>query len=147
VSRVAERVGRRGAILVVLGGFWVVIGLGALLNPGERFTQPGATEVLAIMDAPAWGLLWTAGGLVALVAGLGARRWPHSDWGFAALAVPSFIWGWCYAWSWMLWHFTDGAQGRDVGWGTALVYWALTVGVLFAARAVNPPPSAPPPPP
>lgn len=98
VNSLIERVGRRKAILVVLGSIWVLIGVSILLRApmtpvsGVLFTYlPGWVRVL----------LWASSGTIALIAAAIPEKEPKPEAiGFAALyimpaerAVSYFI-GW-----------------------------------------------------
>jgi hypothetical protein len=113
------RWGRRAAFLVTFGALYIGVGTNFLITEQSRFAAIPAFGV--ILDSRWWGLLWLAGGLVALgTAGIGRRDGP----GFAGLLVPAGLWVIFYA-ATVIFRF--GALGG------LLVYVLTVVTILIVA--------------
>lgn len=120
-ARLRTRLGHRGAILLVLGGLYVVLGWARHDNP-----PPSHTEVFLV--SPAGYIGWAIAGLVAVAfafvsrSSKVARDWP----GFVALTIPPVMWTFAYWWSWIEWTATDGAYGYEDGLRSGIVFAAVS---------------------
>lgn len=116
----ARRLGRRGAILTVVGAGWVHYGVGVISAP--RVGTERATEVLrAVAPMHVWGWGWVAAGALALGA-----AWSGSvrvqGWGFRAAAPPPLVWAGAYGTAGVLQDFPAAWQSAGV--------WLVISGVL-----------------
>lgn len=107
-SKVGLYFGRRGSILVLFGGMYVMIGVGFAAIQVDRFSQPGPGGPLEFMDTVPWpGIFWIACGAVALVNGCIRRLVRNEDaFGYGALAMPPMLWTLAYTVSFGCWAFS-----------------------------------------
>lgn len=117
-----RQLGRRGAILLCYGTVWSLYGYAQLVSPQPD--QRGLTLAIQMLPLDAWGWLWIACGLIALVS-----AWLRQgvDWaGF--LALPLIVL------PWMLSYLTAWLQGDyPRGWVSAAVWTVIAVPVLVVA--------------
>lgn len=101
-----RHIGRRGAVLIVLGVVWTLYGT-ALIAGLARAPYPDEAYVWHEQIPPSVrGLLWIVSGLVA--AWWASSRPPHDRWGFATIIVmPTVVFG-SFATSFVVWLFTPG---------------------------------------
>jgi hypothetical protein len=125
---VGRRLGRRGTILGAYGTVWMLIGYGQIMEPQPD--QRGLTLLLGWLPLQAWGCLWIAAGLLAVVcAWLPQGR----DWlGFLSLMAIVLPWMLSYLVSW--WPM----QVFSRGWVAAVVWSAITVPVGVVAGWAEP---------
>lgn len=118
--RVARTVGRRGAVLSLLGIIAALYGVSLLTVPPVPHPI-GLRLLLGVMSLHGWGFTLTAAGVVAMLsAPLPERRdWP----GFAALVLVWLPWSLSFFASW--WPAGENPRG-----------WVS--GVIFAAFAAIP---------
>jgi hypothetical protein len=81
----ARKLGRRGAVLVILGFGFIAVGLGDLL------TQEHSWFLHLPVPTLATAVLWMAAGAVAVEASFTRKRRDHTGRGFAALVVPLIV--------------------------------------------------------
>ena len=119
---------------MALGGIaWIVIGLGFVSVPVERFSRPGPGGPLQFLDDwPIFAILWIVGGSIAVVMSFLRRKLPAraDQIGFLSLATPSFVWSASYFWSYYLHIITSGGIGRADSWRPGVVYM-VAVGLLL----------------
>jgi hypothetical protein len=128
VRRLSKRLGRRGAILLSYGGVWAIIGYGQITSPQPD--QRGLRILLERMPLDAWGWLWVASGLIAIVS---AWLPPGHDWpGFLALPLMVLPWTASYLVAWLTGDFPRG-------WVAAVVWGAIAAPVLVVAGWREPP--------
>lgn len=119
----ANRLGRRGASLLILAGVYLLIGASILIADPE----PDSSEVVIyqMLPAPARaGIWWAAAGGAAWAA---TRRGPGRDGaGFVVVMVPLLIRALSHLWSsasWLLsWIGQEPQIGTPHGWMTAAVW-------------------------
>lgn len=119
VRRLGRALGRRGTILGAYGTVWAIIGWGQIAAPQPD--QRGLTLLLQLMPLQAWGCLWIAAGLVAIVCAFLPQGVDVP--GFVALMLIVLPWMLGYLVSW--WPL--GVFPR--GWLAAVVWFAITVPV------------------
>lgn len=122
----AARFGRRTLILLHGGGAWLIFGWAIYTIPVHRFSGPSEVGlVLSWLDSPLTGLLWLAGGGLAIVNAPLRKRWGGRDViGFVGLTVPPIVWFLAYLWSAIVYLVPGGAVGTDRS-VVGLVNWYL----------------------
>ncbi len=86
-----ERIGRRGASLLLFGLGYVFIGLGQTYTVSPQATLMGLTYILRVVSIEHWGLVWIGCGIIAM-GGAFTRRPGRDLFGFVALAFMAAIW-------------------------------------------------------
>lgn len=125
-AQAARRVGRRGAVLLVLGIISTLYGASLIADPPP--TAQSLRPLFHYAPIPAWGVAWVAAGLCALVC-VPLRR----DWlAFTGLYLISTPWCLYYLVSWLV-----GLNPR--GWITAALFAAIG-GVAAVCAGWNDPP-------
>lgn len=140
-NRVMHHLGRRGAVLVLFGAAWTIIGYGTATVHQDRFSHPGGP--LAFMDTAYPAFIWVIGGLVALSNGFLRRRFHNEDAaGYAGLMIPCMLWTGGYVASYTLWLWSqltgDAMYGNRQGLLGAAVYAVLVVTVYIIANWPDP---------
>ncbi|HWU23274.1 MAG TPA: hypothetical protein VN088_17175 [Nocardioides sp.] len=129
--RLSEHLGRRGALLTLKGVIASLYGYGQIAAP-----QPdprGLHLLLKAMPLHAWGALWVAAGIIALVC---AWLPPRRDWpGYLAVWAISASWAMAYLVSW--WPLGENPRG----WVAAAIFGAFG-GVCLVAIGWEEPPRA-----
>jgi hypothetical protein len=148
VDRLAmlHRVGRRGAILILIGAIWVVFGTTMLGDQIDRFSRPGPGGALQFLDMAWTGAMWLIGGAVAFVVGIlhdRERVGTHDAVGFNALALPPMLFVFFYAWSAAL--NLVGPDGNPRAWLGMIIQTAVVTMLLIIAGWPEPPDSNPSP--
>lgn len=126
--RLSRALGRRGAILLSYGTVWALYGYAQITSPQPD--QRGLQPILERVPLTAWGCLWVATGLTAIVS-----SWmPQGrDWvGFLALPAMVLPWMTSYLLAWLMGDFPRG-------WVAALVWGVIAVPVLVVAGWREPP--------
>lgn len=130
VGRVADRVGRRGAVLSLKGLMALLYGYAQLIAPAVD--TRGMHLLLQLMPPRCWAWAWMTAGSVALVSAWLRQGW---DWlGFAGIYLVAAPWSLSYLASWGLY---DNARG----WIAALI-WAAFGGVAAICTGWAEPPRA-----
>jgi hypothetical protein len=112
--RLRQRLGRRGAILVLKGTIATLYGLGQLTTPTAD--RRGLCLLLRHVPLTTWAWLWIAVGATALVC---AWLPPRRDWpGFLAVWAITAPWSMAYLVSWWPLHETSS------GWVPAVIFGA-----------------------
>lgn len=134
-----QRIGRRGACLLVFGFIPAMTGAALFLQPKDRSGRPRTIPILELIaPAEVWSAIWIALGVATMVTSF--LSWKAQRIGFVlAYALPLF-WGAALIVSWL--------TGRLVtGWIAALVYLGYCSLVVVIAGweepAVLPPASLP----
>lgn len=122
VRRVARRLGRRGAILLLKGVIATLYGYGQLIQPIPD--RRGLRLLLDVMPLHAWGVAWMCAGVIALVCAWlgGDHDWP----GYLAVWLISVPWALSNLLSW--WPL--GTNPR--GWIAASIFGAFGLVCLVA---------------
>jgi hypothetical protein len=128
--------GRRGAVLLILGIAWVLQGARVAVRP---YSPPEHLHEML----PGWlrvGMWVVAGGIAVYAA---FRRHPGQDTpGFVALMVPLGIRAFSYVWGSFTWLFTE--QGSAVAALDATLWIVLVVLVVTIAGWAEPRPQGDP---
>jgi hypothetical protein len=143
--RTTERIGRRGAILVITGLIWLCYGFAVFAHPrSQRFSTPTQPEPIYVFDLLQnhWmGVVWFLCGIVAIVCGLLRSRrtiHPRDGIGFNAILVPSILWTLLYLWSQIIYWFTGGVYGNPGALFGFLVWALVTAFILIIAGWPDP---------
>lgn len=139
--RIFRLLGRRGLLLIFMGGLWTVFGLTLILTPNapHRFTQANSpAPILGLLDESAIGWLWIVAGCMALFTALfRMRRHGNDAWGFNALLAPAIVWSIGYIWSIALWA-TTGLYGRPTSASGATVWLIVCTFIMLLAGWPDP---------
>lgn len=146
-ARMIVWVGTRGVCLLILGFLWTILGVGFLINPMERFSKPGSGGILDFLDkGPGvfiFASMWVVGGFVAIIVAIQRPITCKDDLGFNGIALPPFLWGMGYWWSWVLNQVSDGEFGRPNTYVAGIVYWSITILMMFLSRHLSDHPKGP----
>lgn len=138
-AHIADRLGRRGTVLVLIGIIWVGYGISiCLIDHPDRFSSTGPDGPLQFMDAREWCVPWLACGLFALGYGLRGRKLASDTGAFMALLGPPFLWTIMFLWSFAVAVATGGHHGRSTSWLGALVWAVAVVFILVIAGWADP---------
>lgn len=122
--------GRRGAVLLLIGTTWLVQGVGILAGGWQPIPLPPIHDAIPLLARAA---LWVgAGGLAVLAA---TRRHPGRDtYGFAAaITVPSTM---VALWlADLVWSVASRAPGERIAGGAVAAYTWATVAMLLLTTA------------
>ncbi len=120
--RLGRALGRRGAILLSYGIVWAIIGYGQITSPAPDLR--GLRLLLQTMPLDAWGWIWVASGIIAIVSAWlpQGRDWP----GFLALPLMVLPWMVSYLLAWIIGDFPRG-------WVATVVWGAIAAPVLVVA--------------
>jgi len=118
-------IGRRGAVLLILGVIWVFIGISTLVDP---YASGGPELGLFHQALPPW-LRATAWMVTALVAIASAWRvaGKRDDLGYMALILMPMVRTASFTWAWLIHLIPGGANGAPNGWLGAIVWGTVTV--------------------
>ncbi|MEV8043576.1 hypothetical protein AB0P02_06945 [Streptomyces griseoluteus] len=133
--RLGKQLGRRGALLTMKGTIATLYGYGQIAQPARD--QRGLCLLLKAMPLDAWGGVWMAAGLTALVC---AWLPPRRDWpGFLAVWGITAPWSMSYLVAW--WPLGEHPRG----WVAALIFGAFGAVCLVAIGWEEPPARSEPP--
>lgn len=130
IHRVAEyfreKMGRKGAILAILGLSWILNGY-AIAN--EVALQPDSAQGLFHLALPIWlrVLIWSGTGAVAVLCS-GFRPPRYHATGYAVLMFPAAERALSYLAGWII-ELVNG-QGYPNGWASSII-WFGVVGILL----------------
>lgn len=121
--RIGFRLGRRGAVLVLFGVIYGLIGINYIQG---NLSPTGAANLhlaLRWMPIQGWGVVWVVGGCLALI----ASHWPPGKdwWGYGVLSALSV--------SWCAFSGTGALYGAHYWLSGVLVYACLTAVLLMVA--------------
>ena len=112
--------GRRGMMLLLLGGLWIWLGLNVPMTPAH---VPGLWHTF--IWEPVWIAEWVVPGLVALV-----FAWRTVDWpGWALLMLAPIIRASSLISGWVMWMLPDGIEGYPMGLWQSILYLFM-IGVV-----------------
>lgn len=115
-----DRVGRRGAALLLFAVIDLIIGWSMLGPVGEQLRAvPAYRAAVAVAPPCVWAGVWITVGLICLSQSPRRRDWP----GFAAAVAVKAVWGGCFLYSWLVFRV-------DRAWVGA-VTWGLVAGLVF----------------
>ncbi|GAC1387131.1 MAG: hypothetical protein NVSMB4_14010 [Acidimicrobiales bacterium] len=127
--RVFGRLGRRGTVLLIIGGMWLLIGASIPSDPTRSAYYPELIHLL-IPDPIRVGL-WVLTGLVAILSAWRKPGWSDAL-GFSALVVMPTVRCLSYAWGWIVGalDLTGGHPGiaRD---GISALVWAAAAVLII----------------
>lgn len=126
-----DRIGRRGAVLLILGIVWIVYGY-------TIGTVPHAVGALGILDkipTAVWAAMWIGCGAVA-AGHCGVTR-AHDGRGFTLLAIPPAVWAFGLWWAEVT--YLAGVGGTPYSWAAAIIWTGLAALVVIVAGWVEPP--------
>lgn len=123
--RLRKTLGRRGAVLALLGAGKVCYGMSFILHPEPD--PRGLNLLTSVADIRCWAGLWVVCGLVTFACAW--LRIGRDRWGFIAGMVPPFVWGAAFLW---------GAITGDYPRGLTMAGWFATghVGVILWSASV-----------
>lgn len=115
-----RRFGFRGALLILFGLTWIILGIGVIAIGGEVPNLPHTLVPTQIRCA-----LWVASGVIAIIAGVRRTRLDKIGWValyfMPALKSASYLWGTAE-------YVLDGG-GYALGWIGGVIY-GLFVGII-----------------
>lgn len=128
IKHPAARLGRRGGVLLILGGIWFFVGVSTITDP---YAAGGPQLGLFHQALPSWlnATLWMGTSLSAMSAAWrpAGRR---DDWGYMALILMPTVRAASYTWAWLLHLIPGGPDGAPNGWLGAIV-WGTVVILIF----------------
>lgn len=147
--RTKGRLGRRGAMMILLGATYVLIGYGDATRPAPDVAGAWHLQV----DSHIRGIAWAVTGLVAVVfalvrphstpPGVAPEFWRTDTPGWLALYVVPVLVITSYGGSWALWTLTDQAQvpavGDPMAWYNAVLRVPFVLIVLICSGWVENP--------
>jgi len=123
LKRRPSHLGRRGAVLLILGVIWFFIGISIITDPRVGI---GQNQGLLHEESPTWlrATLWIGTALFALSSAwrIAGRR---DDWGYMALILMPLVRTMSYLWAWLINLF--GGQGDPAGWLGFVVWGTVTI--------------------
>ncbi|MEV1007285.1 hypothetical protein [Streptomyces sp. NPDC049881] len=123
--RIRRHLGRRGALLVIVGAGEIIWGLQFVLDPAPN--PQGLTLLTEVAPVHYWAWMWVVAGVAAVSAA--CVRIGH-DWpGFAAALAPPTVWSTAYVAAGLAGEYTRGL------W-IAAWYLSSHVGVIMWASAI-----------
>lgn len=130
-----NRLGRRGAFLLLLGLLWCAIGY-------ARLSGLASADGTFLQGLPNWarGSAWLATGLVSAAYAWAPPRFPDAI-GFVALYIMPLITGGAYIVGWLMWIIGD--NGLPTGWLGAAFWFGFVVVIQIVAGWVEPTPPLP----
>lgn len=150
LNRAALRYGWRGLWLMVVGGMWVLFGLGVLQQPNP----PRSWVVYEYVPAAAQALGWWLTGCVAIWQGMRGAGRDDSTGHVALYLMPaarllSFLLSWLIYLGCQLvavFGYDGPSIGYSGGWYAALIWSLVSLMLALAASWPNPEPPLPRPP-
>lgn len=130
-----RRLGRRGALLLLLGSSWILIGLSIYFGPP---THEQGAQYLFHEQLPHWLRLslWASTGAIAV--GFCLKEPPGTDTpGFMALIIMPLERVASYGWGYLL-HLLDSSRGYPRGLYTMLVWLAITAAIMVMSGWAEP---------
>ncbi len=118
------RLGRRGAVLALLGVIYLLVGVAHLTTPASDYQQNVLRVLVNVAPLSVWGVAWVTLGLMAVVAAFLRQRHPRLDTlGYTSLAGLATLWAAGY-----------GATAIAFGVSRSLLglaVWGALAGTLF----------------
>jgi len=118
----STNLGRRGAVLLILGVIWFFIGISTITDPYAS----GRNLSLFHESLPSWlrATLWIGTALLALSSAWRAAG-RRDDWGYMGLILMPTVRAMSFLWAWLVDLF-DG-KGDATGWLGAIVWGTVTI--------------------
>lgn len=115
---------RRHSLVVLVAGFaYIAIGVTYMLTEPVASRESALALALNIMPLAAWGIVWIAVGLLAVI----SARWPPASetWGYSTLSGLASWWSACYGLGVVLGTPNQSVSGALL-WGlVAFLWWAI----------------------
>jgi len=125
IKRPSIKIGRRGAVLLILGVIWLFIGISIIADP---YAGGGRSQGLFHEALPTWlrATLWITTALFALSAAwrVAGRR---DDWGYMALILMPTVRAMSFLWAWLVHLIPGPPDGDPTGWLGFIVWGTVTV--------------------
>jgi hypothetical protein len=123
-------------------------GVDYLRHPMERFSKPGPGGILDFLDKGLgvyiFSSLWLIGGLAGVITALLRPKTCEDGLGFAAIALPPFLWAMGYWWAVIIFAISGGVYGRDSDtYGQAIRLSVVTLLIMFLSRNLQDHPEGP----
>lgn len=121
-SKTRRQLGRRGAVLLLVGGIYVLVGVSFAVFPPNSASSDAYSFVLLLSHGSLgfWGGVFITVGMVAVLAAF--WRTGRDAWGYSALVVFTAIWA-------TFGFFSTIFLGSPRGWFLGLS-WSAFAGVL-----------------
>ena len=133
VEETRRRVGRRGAVLLILAAVDVGVGLSFVYPTAETVASQSWVWRETFAPSAAWGLLWIAVGCCCFVA-----AFLHNDLvGFVAAVTLKVLWSGLELTGWLAGQITQGYRPALIWAGYALLIFAVA-GLYEPTRAQPP---------
>jgi hypothetical protein len=116
MSKLVQRIGRRGAVLGLFGFVWVMFGYSLFTVPPEQIAHAQLLNV----GLGTWAYVWTITGGIALLSCV--RPGGKDAVGYAAVVLMPTVWAFGYAYAWF------SGTGFPRSWISCLT-WAAVAGV------------------
>lgn len=133
-----HKVGTRGVCLLILSTMWLLLGFSFLTHPIERFSKPGSGGILDFLDKGPmvyiFAGIWVIGAATGIVVTFQRPITCKDGLGFNGVGLPPFLWGAAYWWSFLLNSISDGEFGRPNTQLAGILYWTMTLLVMFLSR-------------
>lgn len=138
---------RHSMVVLVAGCVYIATGATYMVTEPAGSREEALALALNLMPLPAWGVVWVAVGVLAVV----SSRWPPASetWGYSALSSLAAWWSACYAVG-----VLGGAANQSVSgaliWGLVAFNWWGIAGLwnpdpsLVRLATADPAPLAPP---
>jgi len=122
------KLGRRGAVLLILGVIWLFIGISTIADP---YASGGRNLGLFHEALPSWlrATLWIGTALLALSSAWRAAG-RRDDWGYMALILMPIVRAMSYLWAWLLNLIPGPPVGDPTGW-LGFIVWGTVAVLVF----------------
>jgi hypothetical protein len=130
---IARVLGRRGAVLLIIGLMWIMVGVGLVLDPSPLLPK---NYYVWHEQWPMWFrvMAWVTTGTIACI--MAWVRAPGRDnIGFVALTVMPTQRAFAFGFAWLLSLFTD--VGYPAGWIGMIVWGAVTILIVIISGGVS----------
>ena len=124
MTRTLHRLGRRGAMLLVLGVTYIALGYGV----GTRPMTPAEGAFVLYLPTAVLAVMWAGSGAVAVLAAW--RRWDSAGW--LALYVVPVLYVLSYGGAWAMWMLTEFVLPAPT-YGDPLAWYNAALRVPFIA--------------
>lgn len=129
-DRVAAKIGRRGAFLILFGVIYLLLGFSYVATPETPAVRVALKLALRVAPLWAYGLMWLVAGAVAVISGVFLS--PARDaTGFMCAVIAPTLWAFVYLAAWVD-HDTSRA------WVSAAVFAAIGGAVSVVSGMANP---------
>ncbi len=124
MTRLAGRLSRRGAVLLLFGLDFLVIGLATALLPSPASTVEGYRVADHLLPLHVWGVIWALAGLCGII----TAWWParRDDWGFYAMGSFGLLWA-CMSLG------STIVYGSARGWILAIIWGSFALALFIVS--------------